>query len=76
MTKGQIDPSRPSGGDRQSVPLVIFRLCASLVEESVWLRVLGCVFCWFGYIEMGEFGFAGGLKKEGTRDRIERRERN
>ena len=45
MTKGQIDPSRPSGCDRQSVPLVILRLCASLIEESVWLRVLGCIFC-------------------------------
>ena len=36
----------------------------------------GCVCCWFGYIEMGEYGFAGGLKKEGTRVTIERRERN
>ena len=34
----------------------------------------GC--CRFGYIEMGEFGFTGGLKKEGTRDKIKRRERN
>ncbi len=30
----------------------------------------------FGYIEMGEFEFAGGLKREGIRDTIERRERN
>ena len=75
MTKGQIDQSRPSGCDRQSVPLVIFRLCPSAAEGSFWMG-FGFAFCRFGYIEMGEFGFAGGLKKEGTRDKIERRERN
>ena len=48
-----------------------------VVEESVGRgQGLGCAFCRFGYIEMGEFGFAGGLKKEGTRDTIVKRERN
>ena len=33
----------------------------------------GFAFCRFGYIELGEFGFAGGLKKEGARVTIEKK---